>query len=125
MINYVIKKEDLSKLNFDNYNNEIISYNDEEFYQEPGNQHYRLLSYFSTLFNNSNIIDLGTHRGSSALALSYNKTNIIHTFDICDKVVNNKIKVIPNIKFYMDNIFNEDIQVKFRELVLSCPFIFM
>jgi len=122
---YKITNKDLDKLNFNNYYCNIIPINDNEFYGKEGEQHYRLLSYFSTLFNNSNIIDLGTHRGSSALALSYNKTNTIHTFDIFDKVLNKKIKEISNIKFYMDDLFNENIQEKFNELVLSCPFIFM
>ena len=56
---------------------DIVDKCDTEFYGSIGKEHYKLLSYLSTLFNNSIIIDIGTHRGSSALALSYNSTNII------------------------------------------------
>jgi len=35
---------------------------DEEFNGPPGKEHYRLLSYLSMQFNNSTIIDIGTHR---------------------------------------------------------------
>jgi len=46
------------------------------------NEHYHLLAYISTLVNNATIIDSGTHRGGSALALSYNQSNNVYTYDI-------------------------------------------
>lgn len=70
-----------------------------------GKEHYKLLSYFSMQFNGATIIDIGTHRGSSALALSYNPTNTVYTFDIMDKVVHTGIKARENIVFSMDNLF--------------------
>ena len=45
-------------------------------------QHYYLLAYLSNLVNNSIIIDLGTHVGTSALALAFNNSNKILTYDI-------------------------------------------
>ena len=85
----------LENLDFKRHFETIIE-NDEfgtkdEFFEKPGRQHYKLLSYFSTLYNNSNIIDIGTHRGSSATALSYNQTNTIYSFDIVNKINNPKI----------------------------------
>ena len=45
--------------------------------------HYHaILAHLSTYFNDSIIVDLGTHRGGSAAALSYNKSNEVYTFDI-------------------------------------------
>ena len=45
--------------------------------------HYHaILAHLSTYFNDSIIVDLGTHRGGSAAALSYNKSNKVYTFDI-------------------------------------------
>lgn len=96
-----------------------------QFFDSPGKEHYKLLSYFSTLYNNVNIIDIGTHRGSSATALSYNKTNTIYTFDIVDKITNQKIKQISNINFMYDNLFNEEEQEKWKDKILSAPFIFL
>ena len=44
--------------------------------------YYAILAHLSTYFNDSIIVDLGTHRGGSAAALSYNKSNEVYTFDI-------------------------------------------
>ena len=45
------------------------------FYDKSGKEHYRMLAYLSTLFDNEVILDIGTFQGGSALALSYNKNN--------------------------------------------------
>ena len=47
-------------------------------------EHYKLLAYLSSFFNNETIVDIGTYRGLSALALSYNSSNKIITYDIID-----------------------------------------
>lgn len=92
-----------------------------EFNGAPGTEHYRLLSYLSTQFNNSTIIDIGTHRGSSALALSYNPTNTVYTFDIVDKIENEFIRSRENIRFSLDNLFEDP--SKWEATILSAPFI--
>jgi hypothetical protein len=75
------------------------------FDKEAGQEHYRLLSYISMLYNTSLFADIGTRFGSSAIALSYNPNNIVHTFDIidCDYLENLK----PNIVFSKHNIWND------------------
>ena len=46
-------------------------------------EHYHaILDHLSTYFNDSIIIDMGTHTGNRAAALSYNKSNKVYTFDI-------------------------------------------
>lgn len=45
-------------------------------------EHYRLLAYLSTLFNNGLIVELGTRHGASAIALSHNSTNMVISYDI-------------------------------------------
>ena len=47
----------------------------EYFWLEPGAEHYKLLAYLSTRYHSTTIIDLGTDKGCSALALSYNQSN--------------------------------------------------
>ena len=107
-----------------NYYTNFLNDNDKkEFFDVSGKEHYKLLAYFSTLFNNKNIIDIGTHRGSSALALSYNPTNTIHSFDIMDKIYNNSLHTKENIKFYLDNIFANF--EKYSDLLLNAPIIFL
>jgi len=122
---YSITLNDLNSLDFnDKYKDIVYDEKDIDFYSTPGKEHYKLLSYFSNLFNNSNIIDIRTHLGHSALSLSYNKTNTIYSFDIVDKVRPN-IKNIENIKFMNDDLFDKETFNKWSELILSCPFIFL
>jgi len=126
-MNYNISLSDLTKLNNefnDRFKNIVINEQNINFFSQPGVEHYRLLSYISTLFNNVNILDIGTHLGHSALALSYNNTNTIYSFDIMDKVRPN-IKNISNIKFMSDNLFDEDIFNKWKDIIMNCPFIFL
>jgi len=67
-------------------------------YYDITKEHYHLLAYLSNMVNDSTIIDTGTHRGSSALALSYNQSNKILTYDIeqFKGGINNNIKNIPS-----------------------------
>ena len=124
-MHYTITKTDLYGLNFtDKFKNIVVNERDIDFFSPPGKEHYQLLSYISTLFHNCNIIDIGTHLGHSALALSYNITNVIYSFDIVDKVRDN-IKNISNIKFMNDNLFDENIFNQWKDIILNCPFIFL
>lgn len=96
-----------------------------DFFKNPGVQHYKLLSYFSTLFNNSNIVQIGTHFGESAIALSYNNNNTIYTFDIIDKVSQEK-KQVNNIKFIIDDVISDNVvRDKWKQTILSSKFIFL
>jgi predicted O-methyltransferase YrrM len=127
MINIEITEENIISIPFDEYFSENVKLtkNEIEFYGKCGKEHYRLLSYISSLFNYCNIIDLGSHRGMSALALSYNETNTIYSFDIVDNVTEQVIKDKSNIKFIHDNLWESDIQEKWKELILKSEFIFL
>jgi Bacterial protein of unknown function (HtrL_YibB) len=94
-----------------------------EFFEKPGKNHYYLLAYLSTKFNNVNILDIGTHYGKSALALSYNKTNQIHTFNIQDQISNQAIRDAPNIHFHISNLLDPSTQKEWIPFILQCPFI--
>ena len=52
----------------------ILAISPYEYFQA---RYYVILSHLSTYYNDSVLIDLGTHRGESAAALSYNKSNIV------------------------------------------------
>ncbi|HSW76992.1 MAG TPA: WlaTC/HtrL family glycosyltransferase [Candidatus Saccharimonadales bacterium] len=118
---------DLKNINYINfqYYNDIITSDDydtkKEFFDDAGKEHYRLLSYLSTLVNHKTIIDIGTHRGSSALALSYNMKNTVISFDIVDNVTNQHIRNQKNIILLHENIFN-DLSL-YQSLLLSSPII--
>jgi hypothetical protein len=120
---YNISKQRIDGIPFDAYFNGILN-NDNEFIGKAGTEHYRLLSYFSTLFNGQNILDIGSHKGNSALALSYNNSNTVYSFDIVDNI-HPDIKLIENIRFYKENILDDNTCNKWKNVILSCPFIFM
>lgn len=52
------------------------------FLEQPGREHYKLLAYLSTLKNGIQISDIGTYKGCSALALSYNAKNRVYSYDV-------------------------------------------
>ena len=53
-----------------------------EYYSSPsGKEHYKLLAYLST-FVEGTIYDIGTYKGLSAIALSFNQSNKVISYDI-------------------------------------------
>lgn len=99
------------------------------FYKEAGEEHYKLLAYYSTLFDGQIIFDIGTMRGLSALALSYNKKNTVMTFDIVDCVDGHQglFKKSPkqreNVYFLIMDLFQDETRNKWKSLLLSSPLI--
>jgi len=86
----------------------------------PGDEHYKLLAYYSTQFNDSILLDIGTYKGCSALALSYNPTNQVKSFDIRDGLRN--ISGCPdNVEFIIDDIVDN----KYTSLILESKFIIL
>jgi hypothetical protein len=114
--------ENILQLNLKKFGNIVLG---NDFFKNPGDQHYRLLAYFSTLFDKINIIEIGTHLGESAVALSYNDNNTIYTFDIIDKTSEDK-KNRSNVKYIIDDIMtNDESRNKWKDLILSSAFIFL
>lgn len=125
---YVITEDQLKTISLDHLDSTIRSSDSNsvtEFYGLPGKEHYRLLSHLSSLFQDSIILDIGTHRGSSALALSSNSSNIVHSFDIVDKVVNNPLKHLMNIEFHHENLLDPEVQSKWKDTILKSAFMFL
>ena len=70
---------------------------------DAGTEHYKLLVYLTKQLNDSIIVELGTHNGTSSLCLCENKTNKVITFDIRDVyTVKNKPS---NLTRYIGDIF--------------------
>ena len=127
MVHYNFTQENINSIKFDENFQELVSIdpsiNKEEFFNTCGKESYRLLSYISTLFNNSTIVHVGSFVGSS-LALSYNKTNNVLWFDLNE----NKspiLDVINNIEHHTDNVFDDEVQEKWKHEILNSPFIFL
>lgn len=119
-----------ASVDFTGYNDRLLSHDDiYEFHGAPGDQHYRLLAYMSTQFERRDIIDIGTHKGSSALALSYNPNNRVLSFDIEDRMGAEgrakKWSGRTNISFHMANLWDGEERAVWREKVLGSAMIFM
>jgi hypothetical protein len=77
----------------------------QDYYMMPSSkEHYRLLSYLSTLFEDTKFVDVGTLKGCSALALSTNYSNRVYSFNVSNQL---QLKSIPkNIDFIIDNVIS-------------------
>ena len=92
-------------------------YREDAFFGSVGEEHYKLLAYFSTLFDNSLFVDIGTFRGYSAIALSYNKSNKIISYDPHESMYENSLSENPkNVEFKNVQILNDD---KDKKLLLN------
>jgi hypothetical protein len=82
---------------------------DKNHYEDlSGVQEYRLYSYLTTFFNNITILDIGTFDGRSAIALSYNETNKVISYDITNRIIpNHKIYTKKNIEFKLKNVLDD------------------
>lgn len=91
-----------------------------EFFGQPGDQHYRLLAALAAQFNDQTIIDIGTHMGSSALALATNPKNRIVSFDIHRKT---PLRDLPNVNFELANLWDPVVREYWSETVLGSAMI--
>ena len=81
-------------------------------------EHYKLLKYISSLYDNITILDLGTNTGESAIALAQNKTNKVITYDI-EKKWNIDLSSESYIEFKLVDINSEDIEVLKSAKIIS------
>ena len=79
----------------------------------PGKEHFRLLAFLSTLFENKKIIDVQTNHGHSALALSFNDNNEVISF-LGNEKKPEYIETRENIQFE-----NENLLIKLRSAIKS------
>jgi hypothetical protein len=94
-----------------------------EFLSHSGKEHYKLLAYLGTQFNGCDIFDIGTHRGASALALSFNKKNTIHSFDISNLY---PLPRVENIEYHIEDVITDTpARAKWEARLLASPLIFL
>lgn len=87
----------------------------------PGKEHYKLLAYLSTRYNNAEIFDIGTHLGYSALALAHNPNNKVLSFDI---ERHGSLPTAENIIYHLENILTPEGNKVWGERLLASPLIF-
>lgn len=81
-----IIKEDIKTINLKPLVDQITRADHKQiFLAPPGENHYSLLAYLSLIRDNQVIVELGTHHGTSSLAMSINSSTKIITYDIADR----------------------------------------
>jgi len=92
-------------------------------FAEAGRDHYRLLSYISSLYNNITICDVGTKHGLSAIALA-SPTNKVYSYDTVDKL-DDQLKDAAseiNCTFLVENCLEKD---EHKERLLSADIVML
>jgi hypothetical protein len=89
------------------------------FLGNAGSEHYKLIAYFSSLFDNSNLIDIGTYKGNSSLAMTSNPSNKVHSFDLVDYKDLHGLPI--NVTYYIDDVLKDE----YKDLISSSPFILL
>lgn len=74
------------------------------FLKPPGEEHYHLLATLAGQLHDATIVDIGTHYGYSALALSGNSNRVI-TFDINDQ---RRLTLPSTVEFRLVNILDDE-----------------
>lgn len=101
----------------------------EEWTGASGKEHYRLLSYLGSQFRNASIVDIGTHMGVSALALSQgvDNNNRVVTFDIVDKLTPERRAALDsrNVTRRISDLWNAEIREENRDLLLNADLILL
>lgn len=97
--------------------------------EPPGKEHYFFLASLGIQLQNKKIIELGTHKGVSAVVLNYgnkkhNNNNTIITYDIND-VLLPQIFENTNIQYKIENLFDINIREHNKEHILSSDIIFI
>ena len=93
----------------------------EEYYGSPGKQHYALLTWLASQFQNSELFDIGTHQGASAYCLASNSSNTVQSFDITHA---NLILRAANCTYNLKNLWDPDIRTQWEKRLLNSPLIF-
>lgn len=114
-----ITNKNLDSLNMKNYeyidNTEYINY----YLEKSSQEHYRLLTYLSNNIDNSIILDIGTFKGVSALALSSNMSNTIYSFNLGQEL---QLNTLPkNINWIIDNVMND----QYKNIVYNAKIILL
>jgi len=74
---------------------------------DAGMEHYRLLTHVSLLNDNIKILDLGTFKGWSALALAANPLNQVISYDLVDLFEKSEKQRLPNITYKIKNFLDD------------------
>ena len=98
------------------YETDLAPFVKKYFFLNSGVEHYRLLAHISTYYENETILDIGTFKGGSALALSFNNNNKVISIDIEDHLDSNIDR--SNIEFKILNILDYPKLIQQSKLIM-------
>lgn len=87
-------------------------------YNIPGVSDYPFYAYYSTLVNNTTILEIGTCLGGSAIMMSHNPKNKIISYDVVDNFTAlNCPPIEREIEFRVGNFMEDDIDYDSIDLI--------
>jgi hypothetical protein len=95
-----------------------------EFYGEPGDRPYLLLSWYAYQLRNKTILVLDAYRGLSSLALSFESSNTVHAFSN-KGLMDSRVLSQRNIHFHDSDLMDASILGAWKTSVLACDVIFL
>lgn len=105
---YGLNKTNIEKIDLARFNRHIANAEHSRYFSDVNFQeHYRLIAYLSTLFNYSIIFDIGSNLGYSALALSFNPTNAVVSYDIADYRELNYSEELTTIEYLIGDVLQD------------------
>ena len=118
MIKITINKKDIEQENVSHLASYQVGWSPFELMwdQPAGVTEFKLYSYLANKFENTNILDVGTLFGGSALAFS-NSNNHVISYDIVHLVTHDNLKK-DNIELRIGNFMEDDIDYSKIDLIL-------
>ncbi len=116
---YKLNKENVSRIDLSKFARYVANVEHRQYFFDVNfKEHYRLIAYLSTLFSHSDIFDIGTNLGYSALALSYNDSNRIISYDITECKELNHPEELTSIEYMIG-------EARLDERILNAPLIML
>lgn len=104
--NYGVIKHLISSINLDEQSKNIIPVSHQEYHKkEVGEEHYKLLAYISKIFSEKTLFDIGTYLGNSSLALAYNSSTKVISYDIANYRAINQLP--DNVEYKIGDFRND------------------
>ncbi len=106
---YGLTRENISQIDLKSFSKYVANAEHRRyFFDVDFREHYRLIAYLSTLFDDVTIFDIGTNLGYSALALSYNNANKIISYDIVECKELNCAEELSTIEYLIGDVLTDD-----------------
>jgi hypothetical protein len=100
------------------YLTQYMVYKQEGNYNKPGISDYPFYAYYSTLVDNTTILEIGTCLGGSAVMMTHNKNNKIISYDVVNNFKNlNCPPIDRDIEFRVGNFMKDEIDYEKIDLI--------